>query len=152
MRKLIVRNRDGANDTIEHDRRAVYGAGRGRGNRFLRSLCPGVPPGAGPPCILTPGTRRFTCWRANSFSVRQAGYKAIVGTFVHFPANSPHHFASRGGTATILSFTFHPGAAAFFRESNRINSDILAILRSSWLCPADTAFACSKALTISSTG
>ena len=57
-------------------------------------------------------------------------------TFVHFPAGSAHTFASREGTSTILSFTSRPGAAAFFRESHRVNAELPGNLEAFFAVPA----------------
>jgi hypothetical protein len=62
--------------------------------------------------------------------------RAPVGTFVHFPAGRPNTFTSRSGTSTILSFTSRPGAAAFFRESNRVNADFPGDLEKLFAVPA----------------
>jgi hypothetical protein len=39
-------------------------------------------------------------------------------------------------TATILSFTSRPGAAAFFRDSNRVNADFPGDLEKLFAVPA----------------
>jgi quercetin dioxygenase-like cupin family protein len=124
MRKLIVRNRNGANETMSMlgEQFAVLAAGEETGSYevFVQT----VPLDAGPPLHSHPWDEAFYVLEGELvFSTGEQDVRAPVGTLVHFPANSPHRFASRGGTATILSFTSQPGAAASFRESNRINSE-----------------------------
>ncbi len=124
MRKLIVRNRDGVNETMNMigEQFTVLAAGEETGSYevFIQV----VPLGAGPPLHSHPWDEAFYVLEGELiFSTGEQDMHAPVGTFVHFPADSAHRFASQRGTATILSFTSHPGAAAFFRESNRINSE-----------------------------
>jgi quercetin dioxygenase-like cupin family protein len=124
MRKLIVRNRDGANETMNMlgEQFTVLAAGEETGSYEL--FVQVVPLGAGPPLHSHQWDEAFYVLEGQLvFSTGEQDLRAPVGTFVHFPADSPHRFASRGGTATILSFTSHPGAAAFFRESHRMNSE-----------------------------
>jgi cupin domain len=71
-----------------------------------------------------------------NFSTDDQNLRAATGTFVHIPAGCPHAFASRSGTATVLSFTSRPGAAAFFRESNRINAESPGNLAKLFAVPA----------------
>lgn len=124
MRKLIVRKRDGDNETMNMlgERFTVLAAGEETGSYEV--FVQVVPPGGGPPLHSHAWDEAFYVLEGEIvFSTDEQEMRAPVGTFVHFPADSPHTFASRGGTATILSFTSHPGAAAFFRESYRISSE-----------------------------
>jgi quercetin dioxygenase-like cupin family protein len=124
MRKLIVRKRNDANETMNMlgEQFTVLAAGEETGSYEV--FVQVVPPGAGPPLHSHPWDEAFYVLDGELvFSTDEQETDAPVGTFVHFPGDSPHAFASRGGTATILSFTSHPGAAAFFRESNRIISE-----------------------------
>ena len=83
-----------------------------------------VPPGAGPPLHSHPWDEAFYVLEGEiNFLTDGERLSAQTGTFVHFPAGSPHTFASRSGIATVLSFTSRPGAAAFFRESDRVNAE-----------------------------
>jgi quercetin dioxygenase-like cupin family protein len=73
------------------------------------------PPGAGPPLHSHPWDEAFYVLEGELvFSTDEQEMHALIGTFVHFRGDTPHAFASRGGTATILSFTSRPGAAVFF--------------------------------------
>jgi quercetin dioxygenase-like cupin family protein len=124
MRKLIVRNRDGANETMNKigERFTVLAAGEETGSYEV--FVQVVPPAAGPALHSHPWDEAFYVLEGELlFSTGEQDMHAPVGTFVHFPAESPHRLTSRGGTAAILSFTSRPGAAAFFRESNRIISE-----------------------------
>lgn len=124
VRKLIVRIRDGADETMNvvGEQLTVLAAGEDTGSYEV--FVQVVPLGAGPPLHSHPWDEAFYVLEGELvFSTGEQDMHAPVGTFVHFPADSPHRFASRGGTATFLSFTSHPGAAAFIRESNRINSE-----------------------------
>ncbi len=124
MRKLIVRHRDGANETLNliGEQFTVLAAGEDTGS--YEAFVQVVPPGAGPPLHSHAWDEAFYVLEGELiFSTGGQEWPAPVGTFVHFPADSPHRFASRGGPATILSFTSRPGAAALFREGHRIHSE-----------------------------
>jgi quercetin dioxygenase-like cupin family protein len=124
MRKHIVRTRDGANETMNMlgEQFTVLAAGEETGSYEV--FVQVVPTGGGPPLHSHAWDEAFYVLDGEIvFSTDAHEMRAPVGTFVHFPADTPHTFASRGGTATILSFTSHPGAAAFFRESYRISSE-----------------------------
>ena len=117
MRKLIVRKRDGANETMNMlgEQFTVLAAGEETGSYevFIQM----VPPGSGPPMHSHDWDEAFYVLEGElMFRTDERQTRAPAGTFVHFPAGTPHAFASPSGTATILSLTSRPGAAAFFRE------------------------------------
>jgi quercetin dioxygenase-like cupin family protein len=72
-----------------------------------------VSSGAGPPLPSHDWDEAFHVLQGELvFRPGEKETHAPAGTFVHFPAGTPHAFASQSGRATILSFTSRPGAAA----------------------------------------
>jgi quercetin dioxygenase-like cupin family protein len=137
MNKLIVRKPEETHETLNMigEQFTVLAAGEDTGSYevFIQV----VPPGAGPPLHSHPWDEAFYVVNGElNFSTDEQNLRAPVGTFVHFPAGRPHAFASRSGTSTILSFTSRPGAAAFFRESNRVNADFPGDLEKLFAVPA----------------
>ena len=137
MNRLIIRKPDEANETLNMlgEQFTVLAAGEDTGSYevFIQV----VPPGAGPPLHSHPWDEAFYVINGElNFSADEQNLRAPVGTFVHFPAGRPHAFSSRSGTSTVLSFTSRPGAAAFFRESNRVNADFPGDLEKLFAVPA----------------
>ena len=130
MDKIIVRTPDQPKETFAMIGEQFTVLVAGEETASYEAFIQVVPPGAGPPLHSHPWDEAFYVLSGElNFSTADENLHAVAGTFVHFPAGSPHTFASPYGTATILSLTFGPGAAAFFRESNRINRE----------CPGDLA-------------
>ena len=121
MATLIVRQRDGANETFNliGERFTVLASGEETGS--YEAFIQVVPPGAGPPLHSHPWDEAFYVLEGELvFRTDAKETRAPSGTFVHFPSGTPHAFSSPTGTSTILSFTSRPGAGAFFRELNRV--------------------------------
>jgi quercetin dioxygenase-like cupin family protein len=121
MATLIVRQRDGANETFNMigEQFTVLATGEETGS--YEAFIQVVPLGAGPPLHAHDWDEAFYVLEGELiFRTDARETRAPTGTFVHFPGGTPHAFASTNGTATILSFTSRPGAGAFFRESNRV--------------------------------
>ena len=124
MTTLIVRHRDGVNETFNMlgEQFTVLATGEETGS--YEAFIQVVPPGAGPPLHSHDWDEAFYVLEGELvFRTDMAEIRAPAGTFVHFSAGTPHAFASPSGTATLLSFTSRPGAAAFFRESNRVAAE-----------------------------
>jgi quercetin dioxygenase-like cupin family protein len=137
MNKLIVRKRDDAHETLNMvgEQFTVLAAGEETGSYEV--FVQVIPPGAGPPLHSHPWDEAFYVLNGEvNFTTGEENLCAPAGTFVHFPADRPHAFSSRSGTSTVLSFTSRPGAAAFFREGNRVNAEFPGDLEKLFAVPA----------------
>lgn len=124
MGTLIVRRRGEPNETLNMLGEQFTVLAAGEETSSYEVFVQIVPPGSGPPLHSHPWHEAFYVLDGElDFSTGEQNLRAPIGTFVHFPAGSANSFASRGGTATILSLTSRPGAAAHFRESHRVNSE-----------------------------
>jgi quercetin dioxygenase-like cupin family protein len=137
MNRLIVRKPEEAHETLNMIGEQFIVLATGEDTGSYEVFIQVVPPGAGPPPHSHPWDEAFYVINGEiTFSTDGQNLHAPVGTFVHFPAGRPHTFTSRSGTSTILSFTSRPGAAAFFRESNRVNADFPGDLEKLFAVPA----------------
>jgi quercetin dioxygenase-like cupin family protein len=121
MRKLIVRRRDGVNETLSllGEQFTVLAAGEETGSYEV--FVQVVPPGAGPPLHSHDWDEAFYVLDGElAFRTDEQQVQAPLGTFVHVPAGTPHAFASRGGTATLLCQRRVPRRrGAVFRDSRQ---------------------------------